>query len=111
MSAARAVSRPVESRYAACCRCSGRISNATSAISSGTPSTTTRPSGWEALSRITATVTMPTTEPAPRAVMSTALPMCSMSAVPMLTTSPAATRRGSAAPSRLVASTVTCTVR
>ena len=58
----------------------------------GTPSTTTRPSGTDEVSRITATTMIATIAPAPRAVMSTTLPMWLMSAVPMLTTSPVASR-------------------
>ena len=54
---------------------------------------------------------MATTAPVPRAVMSIALPMWLMSEVPMLTTSPAAIRFGSVAPSRFAWSMVTWTVR
>ena len=99
-SAARPVSRPCCSRYACWPRCSGRISRPTTAISSGTPSTTTRPSGTEVTSRMTVTATIATSEPVPRAVMSIAPPMWLMSAVPIATTSPVSSRRGSADPSR-----------
>jgi len=64
----------------------------------GTPSTTTRPSGIDELSRITVTTMIATIAPEERAVISIELPMWLMSAVPMLTTSPVASRCGSVAP-------------
>ncbi len=72
--------------------------NATTVMSMGTPSTTTSPSGNDALRRMTVTVMIATTAPMPRARMSTELPMWLMSEVPMLTTSPVATRLGRVAP-------------
>jgi hypothetical protein len=80
-------------------------------MSTGTPTSTTRPSGSDACSMITVTVASATTAPAPRAVMSMALPMWAISEVPTLTTSPVATRLGSVPPSRLACHAVTCTVR
>ena len=56
------------------------------------------------------TATTATSEPVPRAVMSTALPICRMSDVPIATTSPVSRRRDSADPSRPACRTVTCTV-
>ncbi len=60
---------------------------------------------------ITATTMMATTDPLPRPQMSIAPPICITSETPMLTTSPAASRFGSAAPSWTALRTVTWTVR
>ncbi len=59
----------------------------------------------------TTTTMMPTIDPLARPAMSIAPPMCTTSEMPMLTTSPAASRFGSVAPSCVTLATVASTVR
>ncbi len=57
--------------------------------------------------RITVTAMMATIEPTPRSRMSMALPMCAMSELPTLMTSPVDSSLGSVAPSRVAWRAVT----
>ena len=68
------------------------------AIITGTPISTTRPSGTDVVSMMTATVTVATSPPVSRARMSKLLPTASTSVVPIASTSPLAINRGRSAP-------------
>ena len=78
---------------------------------SGTPTSTTRPSGTEGCSRITATSTNETIAPANRAETSMTWPRWDRSLVPIATTSPVVTLRGRVPPRCVVCRPTSCTVR
>ena len=102
---------PIRWRWWALRRSSGRSSGAMSSISTGTPISTSSPSGTEVASRIAATSTNETTAPANRAETSMTCPMLDRSLVPIATTSPVETLRGSVPPRCTVWRETSWTVR
>ena len=68
-------SSPTAWRWANCCLCSGRSIGPSANNITGTPISTTRPSTVDDWSRITATTTKETIEPANRAQTSIRFPM------------------------------------
>ncbi len=80
-------------------------------ISTGTPISTRRPRVTEVWSRITATRTNDTMAPENRAVTSMTWPRFDRSVVPIATTSPVDTLRGSAPPRWVAWRATSCTVR
>ena len=102
---------PIRCRWWALRSWSGRSSGPTKSISNGTPMSTTRPRVTEVLSRITDTSRKDTMAPAKRAVTSITLPMWDRSEVPIATTSPVETLRGSVPPRWTACRPTSCTVR
>ena len=88
MSAPSAVRRPTSSRWTRCRPWSGLITKLSENVRIGTPIRTSRPSGTEVASRITATTMYETTLPESRARMSNAPPARSASFETVATTSP-----------------------
>ncbi len=111
MSVNRAASAPCDSRYRATTACCRRSSGPTSTASSGTPSSTTTASSTEMDSSSAATAMQAATAPIPGPTQVSARPAIATSETPMVTTSPAVTRRDSTAPSRTACPTITRTVR
>ena len=98
MSLAVLDSRPSARAGRRCAAAAARAAGRPGSISSGTPISTTRPRVIEVCSRITATTTKETTAPAKRALTSITCPRWARSLVPIATTSPVETLRGSVAP-------------
>jgi hypothetical protein len=89
-----------------------RFSSGTSTpTSSGTPISTTAASTGETSSSRPPTRANATTEPTPGPLIVMTRVICWRSVLPMFTTSPADTRRGSDAPSRTTCRSTSCVVR